>query len=202
MTTRRRRPPTRWPTTTPEERRRVITRERLILDDGGSLATAASVQTLRSAARDPELWARVAARVKEQIAWPLAQMRALGGTRDDLFAALLVAFEVLAHPRNRTLATTLSPFDLLRQDLDRSLRHLEDERARPDHGPRHANRAKTAAASQRVAGYRARIAARGPGQTKIAILQRIAKDEGVKVEVILNRIKRHQQTARRTPPQK
>jgi hypothetical protein len=156
--------------------------------DGGRLTTAASVRGLRAAARHPTRWAQVDPRVKEALFLPEVKMRQLGGTLDDVFAALLTSIKTLAHPVNRALSRTMTPLDLVNQDLDLSLtQRAEADRARGRRAtasPATARRAKATKADRRA---EARITAideymvQYPQKTRAAALDALAEQESTRL---------------------
>jgi hypothetical protein len=99
-----------------------------------TLETVEDLQALRTAAASPQAWALVSPQVKSALTLPLAKMMSLGGTMDDLLAAIEDSLQTLAHPVNQNLARTMTALQHVNLSLDYSLGRRDDEQRRVGRG--------------------------------------------------------------------
>jgi hypothetical protein len=124
----------------------------------GTLADPEFVKAIRTAAKDPALWPLVNPAVRtEQLTIPELKIKRLGGSRDDLLAAILDNLETLSHPSNRNFAQQTSALQLVTEEIDRRLEDLmraEAERGRAaERNIEEARAKRTETADERAAEY-------------------------------------------------
>jgi hypothetical protein len=85
------------------------------------------VKALRALAARPDEWpVKAPPHVQSELVLPLAKMQVLGGTLDDLLAAIENSLQVLAHPSNANLARTMTAIEHVNLSLDISLANHHD----------------------------------------------------------------------------
>lgn len=94
-----------------------------------TLDTVEDVRALRIVAASPQSWERVSPQVKSAITVPLAKMMALGGTLDDLLAAVEDCLQTLAHPTNQNFARTTTAIGHVNLSLDLALENRQHANA-------------------------------------------------------------------------
>lgn len=159
-------------------RARGVSEEWLELVSEGTLEDPNFVRAIREAAKR-QMWDLVAPKVREALFVPELQIRALGGSLDDLLADL--EFYRLEHVMN-SLEWHLE--ERARADADRGRQAAPALDALEQ-----VNRGRIAAANERALRWHHEIERRPAGVRKVGAMGKIAEREGLTIEAIKQALK-------------